>query len=105
MDKLEIKITDEGKGKSQSVSARVVVDDDDYYFTGIEGFGETAEEAIEDLKNKIIPLCTQVINLFREKKQIEHACDTCGNGHCMDRDMFKPIPKNFCPGYCEKHPR
>ena len=44
MDKLEFKITDDGKGKWQSVSARIVVDDDDYYFTGIEGFGETEEE-------------------------------------------------------------
>ena len=68
MDKLEFKITDDGKGKWQSISARIVVDDDDYYFTGIEGFGETEEEAIEDLKNKIIPLCMQVINLFPEKK-------------------------------------
>lgn len=102
MDKLEFKITDDGKGKSQSVSARVVVDDDYDYFTGIEGYGETEEEAIEDLKNKIVPLCKQVVNLF--KKETEHACDTCGNGHYMDRDIFKTIPKNFCPGYCEKLP-
>ncbi|MCQ2242125.1 hypothetical protein [Treponema sp.] len=59
-----IKFEDDGKGKWQSVSANVEVDGDPWFFTGILGFGETEEEAKEDLKNKIIPLCTQVINLF-----------------------------------------
>lgn len=97
--KLNIKYEDDGKGKWQSVSARVEVDGDDYFFTGIAGFGETETEAKEDLKNKIISFYLQVINLFSEKKEIEHACDSCTNKICEDRNIFKPIPKTFCEGY------
>lgn len=63
---VKIKYEDDGKGKWQSVSARVKVDGDDYYFTGIQGFGETEEEAKEDLKIKIIPLLVKTIILFRK---------------------------------------
>lgn len=66
-----IKYEDDGKGKWQSVSARIEVDGDDYFFPGIAGFGETEKEAKEDLRNNTIPLLAQVSKLFSEKKEIE----------------------------------
>lgn len=69
---VKIKYEDDGKGKWQSVSARVEVDGDDYFLPGIAGFGETEEEAKEDLKSKIIPLLVQVENVLQLGKPKWH---------------------------------
>ena len=61
---ISIKYEDDGKGKWQSVSARVEVDGDDWFFPGIQGFGETEEEAKEDLKNHLFPLLEEVKKMF-----------------------------------------
>ena len=78
--KVNIKYEDDGKGKWQSVSARVEVDGDDYFFPAIAGFGETEKEAKKELKDKIIPLLTQVNKLFMDvddSGQLENKTD-CG---------------------------
>ena len=62
--KVNIKYEDDGKGKWQSVSARVEVDGDDWFFAGICGFGETEEEAKEDLKNHLFPLLEEIKKMF-----------------------------------------
>lgn len=61
---ISIKYEDDGKGKWQSVSARVEVDGDDWFFTGIQGFGETEEDAKEDLKNHLFPLLEEIKKMF-----------------------------------------
>ena len=81
---VKIKYEDDGKGKWQSVSARVEVDGDDYFLTGIEGFGETKEEAKEDLKSKIIPLLTQVENVLQLGKPKRH--DLQKDPHDLPKD-------------------
>lgn len=62
--KVGIKFEDDGKGKWQSVSASVEVDGDPYFLPGICGFGETEEEAKEDLKNHLFPLLEEIKKMF-----------------------------------------
>lgn len=64
IETVRIKYEDDGKGKWQSVSARIEVDGDDYFLPGIQGFGETEEEAKEDLKNNLSPLLEEIERLI-----------------------------------------
>ena len=50
------------------------------------------KERYLELKNRDIKAPKLVMN---------HACDTCKNSLCQDRDIFKPIPKQMCKGYVE----
>lgn len=61
---VRIKYENDGKGKWQSVSARIEVDGDDYFLPGIQGLGETEEEAKEDLKNNLSPLLGEIEKLI-----------------------------------------
>lgn len=87
---VKIKYEDDGKGKWQSVSARVEVDGDDYFLPGIVGFGETEEEAKEDLKSKVIPLLVQVENALQLGKPKLH--DLRKDPH----DLPKDNDENLC---------
>ena len=63
---MKLVIKNNGKNNDQSYMAKVVMDDGIEVFS-VYGFGSTEEEAVADLKEMLIPICSNTLNLLEDK--------------------------------------